>query len=245
MDQTGQNMLISLGRLGLTLIALMVPTAVRAEGFPPCPPPAANEYLLLIRGETEAQRNRIQELLPSSSTVLVCNYLEDTVVRAGGFTSLETANAWAQYMTEVEGFQAFVARPATPADQTTPPSNPTPPTTPDSGSPPTATTPTPPTPTSTGAIPYAPRPLEAGYAVLVDYQNRPTMAVEIQNSIGQAVGLAVYRQRSYLLIAYSPNVEGAASTLTVLTSKSIPGFIVDSREVVMMTPAVALKTQAQ
>ncbi|PSR16778.1 hypothetical protein C8255_16105, partial [filamentous cyanobacterium CCP3] len=81
--------------------------------FPPCPPPSANEYLLLVRSNTEAERDRVQDLLPSNSTVLVCDYLNDTVVRAGGFTNLENANAWAQYMTEVEGFQAFVARPAT------------------------------------------------------------------------------------------------------------------------------------
>jgi hypothetical protein len=87
---------------------------------------------------------------------------------------------------------------------------------------------------------YAPQPLGKGFAVLVDYQYQPESAIAIQRQIGQAVGLAVYRQRSYLLIAQSPDVGGAASTLSVLSSLNIPGFIVDSQEVVMLTPAVAL-----
>jgi hypothetical protein len=231
--------------------------------FPACPPPQTNEYLLLVRGNTEAERNRVQDLLPSSSTVMICNYLSDTVVRAGGFTSLENANAWAQYMTEVEGLQAFVARPAAttatnpppttspPATSPTPGTNPAvPPTSPSAPNPSTAgpstpsTTPSTPsttsTPRATTPIAYAPQPLDMGFAVLVDYQYQPETARSVQRQIGQAVGLAVYRQRPYLLIAYSPNLEGAATTLQVLGGYGISGFIVDSREVVMLTPAVAL-----
>ncbi|WP_194055001.1 hypothetical protein [Nodosilinea sp. LEGE 06152] len=228
--------------------------------FPPCPPPSANEYLLLVRSNTEAERDRVQDLLPSNSTVLVCDYLNDTVVRAGGFTNLENANAWAQYMTEVEGFQAFVARPATTAAQPTPPASGTPANgtpanetpanetpangatppaagTPGSGSPANGT------PVASAPTAYAPQPLGTGFAVLVDYQYQPESAIAIQRQVGQAVGLAVHRQRSYLLIAHSPDVDGAASTLSVLTSLNIPAFIVDSQDVVMLTPAVALTAQ--
>ncbi|MBD1872345.1 hypothetical protein H6F75_02525 [Nodosilinea sp. FACHB-131] len=236
---------IALGLLLAPLAGLW--TAAQAQ-FPPCPPPSANEYLLLVRSNTEAERTRVQNLLPSNSTVLVCDYLNDTVVRAGGFTNLENANAWAQYMTEVEGFQAFVARPATTAAQpapptggTTPPANSeTPPAnnTPPSGGPPAPATP--PATTQSAPTAYAPQPLGTGFAVLVDYQYQPESAIAIQRQVGQAVGLAVHRQRSYLLIAHSPDVAGAASTLSVLTSLNIAGFIVDSQEVVMLTPAVAL-----
>ena len=55
------------------------------------------------------------------------------------------------------------------------------------------------------------------------------------------MGLAVHKQRPYLLIAYSPNIDGAASTMDVLGGYGISGFIVDSREVVMLTPAIALE----
>lgn len=234
------------GGLGTILGTLMVmgwgDVAQAQATFPVCPPPQTNEYLLLVRGNTEAERNRVQDLLPSSSTVMVCNYLSDTVVRAGGFTSLENANAWAQYMTEVEGLQAFVARPAT-TGTTPPPSATTPP--PATGNFPVPPSPDP-TPTVTPPaanvtpIAYAPQPLNDGFAVLVDYQYQPETARAIQRQVGQAVGLAVYRQRPYLLIAYSPNLEGAATTLQVLGGYGISGFIVDSQEVVMLTPAIAL-----
>jgi hypothetical protein len=36
-------------------------------------------------------------------------------------------------------------------------------------------------------------------------------------------------------------VEGAVSTLTVLSGYGISGFIVDSQQVMMLTPAVAVK----
>lgn len=230
--------------LGLLLAPLVGFWQSAQAQFPPCPPPAANEYLLLVRSNTEAERTRVQNLLPSNSTVLVCDYLNDTVVRAGGFTNLENANAWAQYMTEVEGFQAFVARPAAIAVQPAPPAGTTPPATGTptaSGETTNGATNGSPAPTARPTA-YAPQPLGTGFAVLVDYQYRPESAIAIQRQVGQAVGLAVHRQRSYLLIAHSPNVEGAASTLSVLNSLNIPGFIVDSQDVVMLTPAVALTT---
>ena len=205
--------------------------------FPPCPPPAANEYLLLVRSDTEAERTRVQDLLPSNSTVMICNYLEDTVVRAGGFTNLENANAWAQYMTEVEGFQAFVARPAANPE---PMATATPPPTEQASTPADNTAANPQTPAEPSVTTFTPQPLGEGFAVLVDYQYNPETALAIQAQVGQAVGLAVHKQRSYLLIAYSPDVGGAASTMDVLSSYGISGFIVDSEEVVMLTPAIAL-----
>ena len=228
---------LGLGILTAFLGGLLSPASAQ---FPPCPPPAANEYLLLVRGDTEAERTRVQDLLPSNSTVMVCDYLEDTVVRAGGFTNLENANAWAQYMTEVEGFQAFVARPAAnsqpPATATNPSDEPT--STPTNNN--TATNAQPPGEAPPAATAFSPQPLGEGFAVLVDYQYNPETALQIQTQVGQAVGLAVHKQRSYLLIAYSPGIEGAASTMDVLSSYGISGFIVDSQEVVMLTPAIAL-----
>lgn len=215
----------------------------RAAEFPPCPPPAANEYLLLVRGETAEDRTRIQDLLPSSSTVLVCNYLDDTVVRGGGFTDLETANAWAQYMTEVEQLQAFVARPAvTPVATTTPrpaadpvPTAETAAETTTAANPPAATSTPSPSPN------FDPRSLGQGYTVLVDYLSQPEIAEAVQEQVGQAVGLAVYRQRPYLLIAHSPNIQGAATTLEVLAERNISSFIVNGQEVVMLAPAIAVQ----
>lgn len=226
--------------LGIVAVALSN-QHVKASELPPCPPPAANEYLLLVRGSSEPERTRVQELLPSNTTVLVCDYLDDAVVRAGGFTSLETANAWAQYMTEVEELQAFVARPALPAPQA---NGPTPPPSDLTGPAPAPQPLEAQAPTAPAAVPnnrFTPYPLGAGYAVLVNHQNQPEVAFAIQRQVGQAVGLAVYRQRAYVLIAHSQEGQGAISTLEVLKSRDIPGFIVDSREVVMLTPAITTR----
>jgi hypothetical protein len=219
---------------GLFTLGLASQSLGLAAEFPPCPPPAANEYLLLVRGESEAERTRIQNLLPSNSTVMVCSYLEDTVVRGGGFTNLETANAWAQYMTEVEQLQAFVARPATgTSEESVPVSNE------NSASPPSGAIAADESDSEEQTSAFSPRNLGTGYAVLVNYQNQPEVALAVQEQVGQAVGLAVYRQLPYLLIAHSSDIEGAESTLRVLAERQIPGFIVNSREVVMLAPAIA------
>lgn len=211
------------------LVAGSLGMAARGEAadFPPCPPPSASEYLLLVRSESEAERDRIQDLLPASSTVMVCNYLDDDVVRAGGFTSLETANAWAQYMTEVEELQAFVARPPTASEiaatQTPPPAN---------------------NSTEPQALTYNPQVLAPGYAVLVDYFNRPEVALDVQQVLSQPVGLVVYRQRPYLLVRQTADASTAGTILQTLSDQNFSAVVVDSRQVVVLTPQVAADSAA-
>lgn len=201
-----------------------MPARGNAADFPPCPPPSASEYLLLVRGESETDRDRVQDLLPASSTVMVCDYLDDVVVRAGGFTSLETANAWAQYMTEVEELQAFVARPPTASEVE-------------------ATEAASDNNTETPSAAYDPQPLAPGYAVLVDYFNRPEVALDIQQSLSQSVGLVVYRQRPYLLVSQTEDAVAAGRVLQTLSDQNFTAVVVDSRQVVVLTPRVALADQ--
>ena len=228
-----------------------------ADEFPPCPPPAANEYLLLVRGETVESRDRIQNLLPTTTDVAVCRYLDNIVVRAGGFTSLENANAWAQYLTEVEGAQAFVARPANPGetlpadspvaaepvepipsvpeDAPATPEDPTPSEDPTSSEDPTPST----TATPQATVGYAPQLLGEGYAVLVDYGNNPEVAKQLQQSLNQPIGLAVYEQRPFLLAAQSSDAQAAAQILQTLSNNRFGAFIVDSSEVILLSSGVA------
>jgi hypothetical protein len=206
----------------------------RAQDFPPCPPPAAEEYLLLVRGETSQERDRIQNLLPASTSVMVCRYLDDTVVRAGGFTSLENANAWAQYLTEVEGAEAFVARPAIPGEET-PVVAPAAPVEPIPSTPPTAAIEN----AAPPVVGYAPKLLGEGYAVLVDYASNPAIARQVQQSLNRPVGLAVYQQRPYLMAVQSPDPQVVATTLQTLSNGRFTAFIVDSSEVVLLSPAIA------
>jgi hypothetical protein len=230
----------------------LVPRAI-ADEFPPCAPPDSGEYLLLIQGDTVSARDRIQNLLPTTTSVSVCRYLDDIVVRAGGFTSLENANAWAQYLTEAEGAQAFVARPAAPgevATATTPiDAEPVEPvselpadnTTPDTTS--AATTPAAVPETSTSApeatVAYAPKLLGEGYAVLVDYSNNPEVAKQLQQALNQPIGLAIYEQRPFLLATQSTDPQTAAQVLQTLSNSRFGAFIVDSSEVVLLSTAVA------
>ncbi|WP_008319274.1 hypothetical protein [Leptolyngbya sp. PCC 6406] len=212
----------------MAVVGAIAPTAAVAQTFPPCPPPAPTEYLLLIQGNTEVERNRIQSLLPTSTNVMVCQYLSEPVVRAGGFSSLENANAWAQYLTEVEGAQAFVARPASDGTAAPLPSD----LDADSGS----------SSPSTAGGGYAPQLLGEGYAVLVDYGTDPAIASAIQSTLGKPVGLAVYRQRPYLLAIYSGDVQTAAATLQQLSGR-VTAFMVDSSEVVLLAPTVAVSNE--
>jgi len=223
------------------------PSAI-ADEFPPCAPPAANEYLLLIQGDTVSARDRIQNLLPTTTSVSVCRYLDDIVVRAGGFTSLENANAWAQYLTESEGAQAFVARPAAPgevaeavaieAEPVAPiPELPQEDTTTASSNPAAVSETSTPTPEATVA--YAPKLLGEGYAVLVDYGNNPEIAKQLQQTLNQPVGLAIYEQRPFLLATQSTDPQAAAQVLQTLSNSRFGAFIVDSSEVVLLSTAVA------
>lgn len=219
------------GLMGIAAwVGAIAPAAAQAQTFPPCLPPAPAEYLLLAQGTTEAERTRIQNLLPTSTDVMVCEYLSDPVVRAGGFTSLENANAWAQYLTDVEGVQTFVARPAEAGEAITATPPPTP-ATPAAPEPPAAA------PSSVG---YAPQLVGPGYAVLVDYGDDPAIAATVQQTLGTPVGLAVYQEQPYLLAIQSGDPQVAASTLQTLSTGEFTVFMVNSSNVVLLSPAIAV-----
>jgi hypothetical protein len=84
-----------------------------AQSLPTCDPPQANEYLLLVVNQQADTEDQLRQLLPENAALTNCQYLEDPVVRVGGFATAEIANAWAQYLTDMTGLQAFVARPST------------------------------------------------------------------------------------------------------------------------------------
>ncbi|MGD1908104.1 MAG: hypothetical protein ACFB0C_19235 [Leptolyngbyaceae cyanobacterium] len=210
--------------------AIALPRAV-AQALPPCSLPATAEYFLLFQGETEAERDRIQNLLPASTDVMVCQYLDAPVVRAGGFTSLENANAWAQYLTEVEGAQTFVARPAAPGE-VPPAATPVEPVEPSTE--PVAV------PVDDAVVGYAPLLLGEGYAVLVNYSDQPAIAQQVQNTLNDAVGLAVYQRQPYLLAVQTTDAQVATQALQALSSGRFTAFIVDSSDVVLLSPAIAL-----
>ncbi len=212
------------------LVSVATPASAQTR-LPACPPPASQEFLLLVRGETEADRNKIATVLPETNTVLVCQYLNETVVRAGGFTSLETANAWATYMTTVEGFDSFVASPASPSATQTAGASTGSQTT---GSQAAATQ----TAAVSGSTTFQPRRLAPGYAVLVRYGAQPEIAATV-GQIVRPVGLAVYAQEAYLLADYTSDSADAAATLQRLSNAQLSAILVDAHQVVRLSSEVA------
>ncbi|PZO23075.1 MAG: hypothetical protein DCF25_01240 [Leptolyngbya foveolarum] len=226
---------VSAATLVSTIGSALLPIRAMAQSrLPACPPPVAQEYLLLVRGENETERRQIAAALPADNTVLVCQYLDEVLVRAGGFTSLETANAWATYMVTVEGYESFVSKPTDGAAQTNPSS------TAQNAVQTSAQTPAGQSVRSStgGAGIYQPLRLGAGYAVLVNYGDRPEIADTVSQVV-RPVGLAVYRGQAYLLADYTSDADSAAATLQRLIDAQTTAIVVDAQEVVRMTPAVA------
>ncbi len=203
-DGPHQGLRFLLGGLSL-LGTVCLGYSAQAQEFPPCQPPNTNEYLLLVISEMPEQRQQVQTLVPDGTTIAVCDYFGDPVVRIGGFTNLETASAWAQYLgNEVNDIQTFVARPPTAVLPATNPST------------------------------YQPRPLGVGYAVLVNYDNRPEVALDVQQAISREVGVAAYRQDPYLLALYTPDIQSASALLKILSDRNFAAMIVDSRQVMLL-----------
>jgi hypothetical protein len=247
--------------LGAGLVGRAVAQPAEGTSYPPCQPPNAGEYLLLVRSPTQTAPDQLlaqlQPTLPSSTTTTVCTYLEDTVLRVGGFSNAEAANTWSQSITN-SGLQAFVIRPTPTADSA--PIAQTTPLTADSFPAPTPIAPTSPPPTaatastpavtqapaaqapaaaSPSANAYNPQPLGAGYAVLVDYFNHPEVAADIQQLLSREVGLVSYAQRPYLLAVYTADPSVANSILQTLSDRSFVTMIIDSRRAILLSPAVA------
>ncbi len=92
---------------------------------------------------------------------------------------------------------------------------------------------------ATATTAYNPQPLGTGYAVLVDYANRPEVAIELRDALTRDVGLVAYAQRPYLLAAYTPDLAAANTLLQTLSGRNFTALIVDGRSAVLLTPVVA------
>lgn len=86
---------------------------------------------------------------------------------------------------------------------------------------------------------YNPQPLGAGYAVLVDYANRPEVAIELRQVLARDVGLVAYGQRPYLLAIQTPDLAAANQVLQTLTGQNFTALLVDSQSAILLTPVVA------
>ncbi len=232
-----------------------------------CQPPRAGEYLLLVEEGSETTQSQLQEVLPPTTDIVLCNYFDNIVARVGGFTDLETANSWAQYLMDIGGLQVFVARsPDDPSDD--PVANDSPNEDPeavadnrdaeaevaaepdedlgteavDRNEPPEPAQPV----VDRSAVPdgspvaIAPDVLEDGYAVLVEFFDQPAIASNLQQFLGRSVGIVTYQQRPYLLAVYTSDPFVASTTLQNLSDQDFATIMVDSRRVVRLAPEIVL-----
>lgn len=194
-----------------------------AQTLAPCTPPAVGEFILLVATPTTASENQLKQVLPPTVAIPICDYQGNRVSRMGGFRNFSDANAWAEYINQASGLQAFVAQsPGNPANPA--PSAPIPPVTAPAASP-----------------RFSPQPLGAGYAVIVDFFSTPTIAAQLKTAQARTPGLVSYGGHAYLLANYTTDSTSALSSLQQLTQQGFQAFVVDSRQVMLLTDAVQIR----
>ncbi|MUG91097.1 hypothetical protein F7734_00705 [Scytonema sp. UIC 10036] len=197
------------------LIAGVDAAIAQSQNLPICQSPGAGEYLLLVISPTSSNQNQLRSALPGELKTITCRYLKDTVVtRIGGFRNIDDANRWARYISTVVGLSAIIT--TRPADGA-------------------------PSRNDNQSVSYKPQQLGEGYAVLVDYYNRPEVANQVQEVVGRDVGFATYGQRPYLLAVYTSNQKDAYTTLQKLSEQGFSAVLVDSRKVLLLRSAVRLQ----
>ena len=202
----------------LSTVSLLcgINSASAQRNTPTCQAPRTGEYLLLVVSPTSDNQTQLKRVLPSKIKTNTCKYLDDTVTRIGGFKKIDDANRWARYIKDSAGLSAIIT--------TRPTGTPTP-----SQAGTQATT-----------ISYKPRNLGDGYAVLVDYYNRPQLASEVRKAVKGDVGFVAYGRRPYLLATYTSNRNEAYQTLEELSKRGFFAIIVDSQKVMLLRSVVEL-----
>ncbi|MBW4556297.1 MAG: hypothetical protein KME59_10225 [Trichormus sp. ATA11-4-KO1] len=195
-------------------------TSVTAQqSVPVCQPPRPGEYLLLVVSPTANSQKQLRSALPNEIATMTCQYLTDTVTRIGGFNNIDDANRWARYVNNIVGLSAIITTRPTTSDVAQIPSQPQ---------------------SQTQTISYNPQVLGDGYAVLVDYFNRPELVNSVQQVVGGNIGFASYRQRPFLLAVHTGNQQEAYSTLQKLNDRGFFAVLVDSSKVMLLRSAVRL-----
>ncbi|MFS0514572.1 hypothetical protein ACEYW6_07595 [Nostoc sp. UIC 10607] len=199
------------------------------QAIPLCQPPNAGEYLLLVVSPTADNQKQLRSALPPELKTITCKYLNETVTRIGGFNKIDDANRWARYVSNIVGLSAIITtRPTTPDAQ------------------PLVQAQQQPRQQQQAQLQqpqqtvYNPQALGEGYAVLVDYYNRPELVNSVQQVVGGNVGFVSYGQRPYLLAVYTTNQTEAYNTLQKLNNGGFVGSIVDSRKVILLRSTVRL-----
>jgi hypothetical protein len=222
----------------IALLTLPLP----AQAQPDCAAPGRGEYLLLAPTATAEAQTLVRSKAPSDATIAICRYFGETVTRIGGFNTESAASVWGQYLIRTTGIKVTIAAPiptpvaapiAAPASTpTTIPTTPSP-TTP-SPTTPSPTTPSPTTPSPTTRSTYNPKILGTGYAVLVNYNNRPEVAAQLRQAVNAKIGVVSYGERPYLLANQTEDQAAANAIMQLLSDRGFLAMVVDARRVVLL-----------
>ena len=208
--------------LAVTPLISNINPVIAQQNLTNCQPPNAGEYLLLVVSPTTENQKQLRSALPTELKTVTCKYNNQTVTRIGGFKNIDDANRWARYIQNIVGLSAIITTRATQqAPQQAPQQVP-------------QTTPKVPN----SKITYNPKILGEGYAILVDYFNRPEMVSSLQKSVEGDVGFVSYGQRPYLLAVYTTNQKEAYNTLQKLSESGFVAILADSRKVVLLRSTV-------
>jgi hypothetical protein len=231
-----------LGAVGLALvvgtqnaIAQSVPPSTApsiAQSAPivDCPPPGANEFLLFAVTRTTEAQAMLRSKAPTDATMTICRYQGDVVTRLGGFGNEALAAAWGQYLIRSTGIPTTIVRP-TAAVAIAPVSPP-------------ESTPNPIKPVSSagsGSVgkrfapgSYKPQTFSSGYAVLVNYNNRPEVAVQLSQVLNQTIGVAAYGERPYLYVMQTGEMAAANAVVKLLNDRGFLALRVEAKSVVVL-----------
>ncbi|MEH1869019.1 MAG: hypothetical protein V7K69_29060 [Nostoc sp.] len=211
--------------LGLAIAGLIggMSSVFAQQAIPACQPPTSGEYLLLVVSPTADNQKQLRSALPPELKTITCKYLNETVTRIGGFKKIDDANRWARYVSNIVGLSAIITTRPTTANVQPPQTQPQ-----LQQQPPQQT------------VNYNPQALGEGFAVLVDYYNRPELVNSVQQAVGGNVGFVSYGQRPYLLAVYTTNQSEAYNTLQKLNNGGFVASIVDSRKVILLRSTVRL-----
>lgn len=199
-----------------------------------CLPPSANEFLLFATARTLEAQAVLRSKAPTDATTTVCRYQGEMVMRVAGFASEPSAAAWGQYLIRTTGIPTTIVRPVALAAVVNPMG--------DALAPKVATGLT---GAGNGSIGkrfspgvYNPQALSSGYAVLVNYNNRPDVAVQLGQVLSQDVGVAVYGERPYVFVMQTSEMSAANAVVKLLNDRGFLALRVEAKSVVVLRPVV-------
>ncbi|MBO1061299.1 MAG: hypothetical protein HEQ14_10325 [Aphanizomenon flos-aquae CP01] len=199
--------------LTVTPLISNINPVIAQQNLANCQPPNIGEYLLLIVSPTTENQKQLRSALPTEFKPVICKYNNQIVTRTGGFKNVDDASRWGRYIQNIVGLSPIIT---------------------------TRATEQPPQPTSgdNSKISYNPKILGEGYAILIDYFNRPEMVSSLQKAVGGNVGFVSYGQRPYLLAVYTNNQQQAYNTLQKLSNSGFVAVLADGRKVVLLRSIV-------